>query len=153
MTDKQGGGLITTVLAFVLAYVALMLTFGSGMHVRAMTTAADPCTSADVAKSAVSITAGGKVLAGVAGKQTFVCGIYATLAGTTPTIQLQAGTGTNCGNSTATLSGAFAPSPNGTEFFLGDGMTTVTAGAGLDVCLTLTGSGAGVVGLMDYVQQ
>jgi len=154
--NKQSSFVLYLIFALILA-LPMLVAVGQPMFVTAvhasMAGPGDPCADASTAKLSAAITAGGKIVAGTAGKATYVCAIYATLAGTTPTLQVQDGTGTNCGSNTVNRTGAFAPSPNGTEFFLGDGSTVLVATTGADLCATLTGSGAGITGLIDYVQQ
>jgi hypothetical protein len=113
---------------------------------------ADPCQSPFAEKSSVALndaSAGEtQLIAGVAGQVIYVCGFSFTLGGTTPTAQLDTGTGTACGTGTAHLTGAFTggiTSPGG--------YAEVSAAAGASLCVNLGGTSPTMQGLLTYVQR
>lgn len=114
----------------------------------------DPCLNPNVAKSSVAVTATGQLVALSTGKIVYGCQFVATLTGTTPTITFQYGTGSNCGTGTTALSGALAPSPNGTPLVVGTGGTFAATIASNAFCISIGGTGSPTVaGLFTYVQQ
>jgi Flp pilus assembly protein TadG len=142
--------LLSAVLAFALATGAALAQAapGNGQNVPAappsLTTIGSNGASYPVACDttvALNITTATTTqpIAPVAGKRIYICNLYASIAGTTPTVQFEWGTGATCGTSTVLISGAFALAAgsvfdignnNGSEFFspLGSGFCIITTG-------------------------
>lgn len=114
--------------------------------------APDPCMNPNIGKSSVALTASGQIVALATGKVIYLCGSYATLGGTTPTLKFQTGTGANCGTGTADLTGAFALTV-GQEFFVGHGSTVIQTPASQALCVLLAGTSPTIAGVATYVQQ
>lgn len=118
----------------------------------------DPCQNPSVPKSSAVINVGAaattKIVDTSASTVVYACSFTATLAGTTPTVTFKTGThGTNdCDTSTASLSGAFAPT-TGSVISLGGGGTLMKSIAGGQLCATTVGTGSSFQGLLSYVQQ
>lgn len=118
----------------------------------AIAASADPCMDPNVAKSSVAVTATGELVALTASQVVYACGFYATLGGTTPTVQFQTGTGSACGTGTANLSGAFAPTV-GVDLVLGHGGTIMKSATSGALCIALAGTTPTIAGVMSYVKQ
>jgi hypothetical protein len=121
---------------------------------------ADPCQDKNFIKSSAVINVGtattGVVVPAVTGKQTWVCDIQATLAGTTPTVQLKIGTQTTnpCDTAATNLSGALAPVA-GTQLFWGWGGAVYgppQIPVANQVCATTSGTGSSFQGSVSFVQ-
>ena len=57
----------------------------------------------------VNATATSQLVAAVANTSVYVCGFFGTIAGTTPTLAFEYGTGTTCGTGTTLLTGTMTP--------------------------------------------
>lgn len=116
----------------------------------------DPCASPASTKSSVQIAAGAagttKIITEVAAEITYVCGYQAAQAATAGTVQWTSGTGATCGTGTVTNSGPM-PVTAGQPFTYGPGSTLFSTARGAAVCLTATGAGGTVNGLITFVQQ
>lgn len=119
-------------------------------------TAIDPCAQT-VPKSfaAVNIASAttAELVAAVAGKTVYVCGFFASMQGTTPSIQFKSGTKvTNpCDTSPVTLTGIFLPTA-GTDLSLGYGGTLFASSSGGEICATAGGTTPSIQGFISYVQ-
>jgi hypothetical protein len=114
---------------------------------------ADPCLNPNIPKIAKTLTATGEQVALTTGQTIYVCGFYATLGGTAPTVKLQYGTGTNCGTGSVDLTGAFAPAPNGTPLTMSSGGTIAATAVSNALCIVLAGTTPTIAGLLTYVKQ
>lgn len=116
----------------------------------------DPCASPAANKSSVQIAAAAaattKIITEVAAEITYVCGYQAAQAATAGTVQWTSGTGATCGTNTVTNSGAI-PVTAGQPFTYGPGSTLFSTARGAAVCLTATGAGGTVNGVITFVQQ
>lgn len=116
----------------------------------------DPCQSPSANKSSVQINAGAaattKVITEVAAEITYVCGYQAAQAATAGTVQWTTGTGPTCGTGTVTASGAM-PVTASQPFTYGPGSSLFQTARGAAVCLTTTGAGGTVNGVITFVQQ
>ena len=111
----------------------------------------DPCKNPSAATSSVAVsgvTTLAQQVALSAGKQIYVCQFTASV-GTAGTMQLEYGTGTNCGTGTTALTGTINLAAN-TPFSVGWGGAVATAPAGNALCVVATQAAAGVI---SYVQQ
>ena len=88
-----------------------------------------------------------------AGKKIYICGFAATLTGTSPTFQLEYGTGTTCGTGTTVLTGAFDPNAGSNVVAYSAGSTIASTAAGNALCAITTGSTPAAQGVLTYVQQ
>ncbi len=114
----------------------------------------DPClASTGLAKSAVAlnVTAAAQLVAAVAGKTIYVCGVDATAAGTSPTIQFQSGTGTACGTNTLNLSGTLAPTANAVIVMGGAGVLFQSRSSDA-LCAATGGTTPSFQGVLTFVQ-
>jgi hypothetical protein len=118
---------------------------------------ADPCANPNVAKSSVVVNIGAAttaqmIAAGGAGTATYVCGLTASLEGTTPTIKLITGTqaATACDTGPADLTGAMKPT-SGAMVTMGYGGTIVKSAPASQICGTTTGAGSSFQGVITYV--
>ena len=117
----------------------------------------DPCVKALRVAAPVNLAAGGQVIAGKAGKQTYICHI-SIVSATAQNIALVEGTGATCGTGTAGMAGG-ATAATGWNLAVnqfvtqGDGgwQINATATAGDNVCLLLSGTGQ-TSGVIQYVQ-
>jgi len=122
-------------------------------------TAYNPCNQQVPSVASVNLTASGRIIVGVASKQTYLCAIAPLITATAQNIALVEGTGSTCGTNTAGMSGG-ATAATGWNFAanggfvagVGSGMINKTATLGDDVCLLLSGSGQ-TSGTVLYVQQ
>lgn len=118
----------------------------------------DPCNSGAAKQSAaISITTATttQIVAPLAGRQIFVCGITTILQalGGTGTAQWEYGTGAACGTGTTTLSGALYFN-NNIISFSNAGTTLLTTPAGNALCIVTVGTSTNFVeGWVTYVQQ
>jgi hypothetical protein len=118
----------------------------------------DVCSVRLKASVAISQSTSALVLAGTAGKKTYVCSMV-IVSSDAENVSLVEGTGSVCATGIAALIGSTtaANGPNlaaNGGFSLGNSQGTVAAGAGsgYDICLLQSGSGR-VAGVMTYVQQ
>jgi hypothetical protein len=119
----------------------------------------DACKLAVKQFANISLTAGGTIITGTAGKTTYICAIDIVTA-TAQNIALVEGTGTVCATGIAAMAGG-TTAATGWNFAAnaglakgnGDGSVYIASGAsGDNVCLLLSGSGQ-TSGSMEYVQQ
>ena len=111
----------------------------------------DPCKNPAAGTTSVAVsgvTTLAQQVALSAGKQIYVCQFTASV-GTTGTVQLEYGTGTNCGTGTTALTGAVNVAAN-TPVSIGWGGAVVTTPASNALCLVASQAAAGVI---SYVQQ
>ncbi|HXD86813.1 MAG TPA: hypothetical protein VN641_09975 [Urbifossiella sp.] len=122
----------------------------------------DPCFGQQKSGAAISLTASGQIIAGTAGKKTYICSIDVVSA-TAQNVALVEGTGTTCatnlfglaGGTTAATGWNFAA--NG-GLVKGSGIGTVyspsadTNAAAANVCLLSSSTGQ-ISGQIEYVQQ
>jgi len=114
----------------------------------------DPCANPNVAKSSVAISISSATttqLVALSGTtHVYVCGFAFTLAGTTPTLAFEYGTGTTCGTGTTALTGAFSAA----QSVYPPGYTVMTAPSGNALCAVTTGTGTPLMeGVLTYVAQ
>ena len=141
---------------------ALMLNSGNvpvGGTVTTLSASYSPCDQFGVnhTYAAINLTAAGATYLAppVAGKIVHICGIYATLGGTAPTLELEAGTTTTnpCDTGTTALTGAMAPLA-GTALYLHGMPKDLAVGAsGAGVCALIGGTTPSLQGIVQYVQQ
>jgi hypothetical protein len=119
----------------------------------------DPCQNPLIAKSSASIAITSatttKLVAASTGKKVYVCGVKATIAGTTPTIEFEYGTkvSTECDTGATALTGAFAPTA-GSILGIGDGgQVQFQTIASNELCAVTTGTSPSFQGFLVYVQQ
>ena len=120
----------------------------------------DPCQNPSIAKSFkvvnISTATTTELVAAVAGKAVYLCGLKATVAGTSPTILFVTGTkvSTACDTGAANQSGTYAIT-TGTlvELGLGGGVSLLTGASGGELCLTSGGTTPSIQGNLAYVQQ
>ena len=117
-------------------------------------TGGDACMNPNLVKSSVVLSVASATTVQVVplstGKQIYVCGVVDGSAGTTPSLALLYGTGTNCGSGTTALTGA-VPFTSGSALNLGWGGNIVAAPVSNALCVTTVG--AGHYGVVTYVQQ
>ena len=119
---------------------------------------ADPCDAPNIPKLSVSLAIGSATTTSLIAASSpvavpiYVCSINGTLAGTSPTMQFEYGTGATCGTGTGTLTGAMAPS-TGTFFEMGAGQAIFTVPAGNNFCVVTGGTTPSLQGVLTYVQQ
>ena len=117
----------------------------------------DPCSINMRVVVPVNLTAGGQVVAGASGRQTYICSLHIVSA-TAQNIALVEGTGTTCATGTAGMAGG-ATAATGWNFAAnsilalgqGNGWMLATATAGDSVCLLMSGTGQ-TSGAIQYVQ-
>ena len=131
----------------ILLIVGGMLFAASRAHAR------DLCQSPASTSVAISGAATTKLIAGVAGQQTRICGFLLSFTGTT--FQLIQGTtvSTPCDTGAANLTGAFAPPTGAPISYGGAGTSIMTAKAAQDVCVVTTGSTPSLQGVLSSVQE
>lgn len=118
----------------------------------------DPCALNVRSSVPINLTAGGQLVTGVSGKQTYVCGMLIVNAAA-QNIALVEGTGSTCGTNTAGMAGG-ATAATGwnlgvnqvVAFSYPGAWSIVTATAGDNVCLLLSGS-TQVSGYITVAQQ
>jgi hypothetical protein len=118
----------------------------------------DPCMINMRQNAIINLTASGQLITGVAGKQTWICGINFVTA-TAQNIALVEGTGSTCGTSTAGMAGG-ATAATGWNLAINAIYNSgsdniwdyVTQTTGDNVCLLLSGTGQ-TSGVIQYVQQ
>lgn len=115
----------------------------------------DPCLDPNVAKSTVVVNISSATttqLVALSGSTiVYVCGLSATIAGTTPTLLMEYGTGASCGTGTTALTGTFAPTA-GTLMSLAVDGTEMKSIAGNAICL-VSGGTPSIQGVLTYIQQ
>lgn len=100
----------------------------------------------------ISGTTDTQIVALAAAQIVRICNITATLGGTTPTMTIEYGTGTNCGTGKTALTGAMAPTA-GTTLAINPGpQAALRSGSGAAVCLVLSGTSPTAAGFMSYAQ-
>lgn len=116
----------------------------------------DVCQNPTIAKSHAAVNIASptttQLVALSTGKTVYVCNFTASLAGTTPTIQFETGTGSACVTSPTVLTGAFAPTSGSMLKLEGAGVQFQGA-ASKELCAVTVGTGASAQGYIDYVQQ
>lgn len=118
----------------------------------------DPCADPMVAKSTAVVNIGAatttKIVDTSASTVVYICSIYASLAGTTPSITFKTGTHVtnDCDTGPSTLSGVILPTSGSFLTFPGGGTLFKTA-AGGQFCGTTVGTGSSLQGIATYVQQ
>ncbi len=123
------------------------------------TTPADPCQSASVLKSSAVVNIGAATttkIVDVSGSTAiYVCGLTASLAGTTPSITFKSGTNvsTDCDTGAATLSGVILPTSGSLVTLNAGGGTVLKTAASKQLCGTTVGTGSSFQGILTYVQQ
>ena len=116
---------------------------------------ADPCSNPSVAKSSKPISLASStataIVATVAGKTVYVCGVTFTLSGTSPTaLWTSAAT---CGTSPTNLTGTMVPTTGSTITIGYGGHVAFSNTNGQNLCLTLAGTSPSAQGVITYVQQ
>ncbi len=108
------------------------------------------CTSS--APITVTGTSDTQIVALTASQTIRICDITVTLGGTTPTMTVEYGTGTNCGTGKTALTGAMAPT-TGTSLAINPGpMAALRSGSGAAVCLVLAGTSPTANGFISYAK-
>lgn len=115
----------------------------------------DPCQSSAFAKQSVPVNISSatttQLVALSAGLRIYVCGVYASAAGTSPTMQFEYGTGSTCGTGTTLLTGTIAASTT-VPLALETGLTNFSAPQGNALCAISGGTGPSFQGLLTFVQ-
>ena len=127
---------------------------GTGTQ-RVVAASTDPCQSSGVSKTSlvVNVTTSAQVIGAVGGQIAYVCGFSLSIAGTTPTMQFQYGTGSVCATGLANLTGVYAPL-TGSMITFGSGSATVLLPpVSQAVCIATTGTSPSVQGVLTYIQQ
>ena len=100
----------------------------------------------------INLTATGQIIGLQTNLGIYVCGIYATLAGTSPTLLWEYGTGTTCATGTHALSGTLAPTAPAL-FQQGSGLGDILrVPAGNALCAVLGGTTPSFQGWLMYAQ-
>jgi hypothetical protein len=114
----------------------------------------DPCQSSAVAKQSVTVNisaAGTTQFVGISGTLSiYVCGFYASAAGTSPSLQFEYGGGTTCTSPTA-LTGVILASTT-VPLELASGLTNFKAPSGTGLCGVAGGTTPNLQGVLTYVQ-
>lgn len=114
----------------------------------------DPCQSSAVAKQSVTVNisaAGTTQFVGISGTLSiYVCGFYASAAGTLPSLQFEYGGGTTCTSPTA-LTGVILASTT-VPLELASGLTNFKAPSGTGLCGVAGGTTPNLQGVLTYVQ-
>jgi hypothetical protein len=119
---------------------------------------ADPCASPGAAKSSVNFLAAAAGTTSVIPVPangtaiTYVCFYQMGQNATVGSYQWTSGTGAACGTNTVIKSGVI-PVANSQPITAGPGATLFSVAAGSGVCLTTTGAGGTIGGIINYVQQ
>lgn len=125
------------------------------VNVVGYTLTSDPCQNVTVPKSSVAIAVTSatttQLVAVSTGKKIYVCGMHASLTGTTPSILFEYGTSTNC-TGTHALTGAIQPT-SGSMINLDGAGTQFAAIASNGLCVVTGGTVTFFEGYLDYVQQ
>lgn len=116
----------------------------------------DPCQSSSTLKQSAAIAAGAagttEVISGVANQSIYVCGYNASQVATAGTILWTTGTGGACGANIVVKSGAMGVTAS-QPFTYGPGATLFSTAPSSAVCMTTTGAGGTVSGIITFVQQ
>ena len=115
----------------------------------------DPCQGAFVKLSApISAGAAGttKIITEVAGQTIYVCSYNASQVATAGTVRWISGTGATCGTATVNETGAMAVTAS-QPFTYAPGHTVFSSASGAAICMTTTGAGGTVDGVVTFVQQ
>lgn len=103
----------------------------------------DPCQSQAFSKLSVPVSTSGtsltQIVAGVAGRNIYVCGYVLGFGGTSPTLTFAYGTGANCGTGLVSLSGAI-PVSTATPLAVAGSATQLIAPPGNSICIQLGGT-------------
>lgn len=119
----------------------------------------DPCAATTRSVAVINTTASAQLIAGAAGKQTYVCWIQFSLSAVADNVSLVEGTGSTCGTGTAGMAGG-ATAATGWNLLAnasvtGGGYTSFgwkTATLADNVCF-LVSSASQISGVIQYVQQ
>jgi hypothetical protein len=118
----------------------------------------DPCMDPNVAKSSVAlsvVTATTTALVATSTTKTiYVCGVSATMSGTSPTATFITGTTVSnpCDTGASGLTGAMTPSATVGSINIGWGGTSMKTAAGGALCVT-TAATTAIYGVLSYVQK
>jgi hypothetical protein len=127
---------------------------GSGNLYVAFRTTTNGCTSNNSSFASTPLNLSGSTLtqliALAAGKKIYICGAYLQGGGTTPTIEFEYGTGTNCATGTTILTQPVALTTAAPGIMWTSPGPVVPVGDAL--CYILTGTTPTVVGWLTYVQ-
>lgn len=119
------------------------------------TAASDPCQNPTVTKSSVAIAVTSatttKLVTLASGKKVYVCGLHASLTGTTPSILFESGGSTTCTSPTS-LTGAIQPT-SGSMVNLDSGTVQFTGASGAALCVVTGGTVTFFEGYLVYLQQ
>jgi hypothetical protein len=116
----------------------------------------DPCQSGTFPKTSAAVFAGAATttqqVALSLGQSIYVCGYQLSQVATAGTVQWVYGTGVNCGTGTTTLTGAMGVTAS-QPFSYGVGDATIMkAPTGQELCITTTGAGGTVSGIVTFIQ-
>jgi hypothetical protein len=133
---------------------AISVTFSPALVTIVHPFGGDPCENPNIVKSSAVISVASastvQVIALSSGKSIYVCGVSDGSAGTTPSLVLLYGTGTNCGTGGTALTGAI-PFTSGSQLNLGWGGNIASTLVSNALCVTTVG--AGHYGMISYVLQ
>ena len=116
----------------------------------------DPCQSGQFLKItlAVSAAAAGttRIVTALTGTQTYVCGYQISQAATAGTVRFVYGTGANCGTGTTNISGAMSMTAGQAITYGNGGAVVFAPPQDQDLCITATGAGGTVDGLITVIR-
>lgn len=116
----------------------------------------DPCDSGSLAKVNGVITAAAasttQQIAAVTGSKIYVCGYQMSQIATAGTVQWVYGTGANCGTGTTNISGAMGVTASSPITYGGGSAVIIIVPTSNALCLTTTGAGGTVAGLLTFIQ-
>jgi len=117
---------------------------------------ADPCETSSVVKSSLAISAAAaattKIITGSGNTVISVCGYQASQIATAGTVTWITGTGATCGTGTTTQVGPMGVTAS-QPFTYGSSFTLFRGNPGDAVCMTTTGAGGTVGGVVTFVQR
>lgn len=117
----------------------------------------NPCQNSNFVISSVAVNIASatttQLVAPLTGAKITVCGFAVSLTGTTPTMQLEYGTGGTCGTGTVVLTGAYAPLTGSVISYGIGGSSLKSSAASAGLCLISGGTAPSIQGVLTYVQQ
>lgn len=142
--NPGGGGTINVEYVFALPGMAAHAT-------------SDPCTSGTFQKQSVAVFAGAasttQQVALQTGLSIYVCGYQLSQIATAGTVQWVYGTGANCVTGTTNLTGAMGVTASQPFTYGTGGATVMKTPQSQELCITATGTGGTVSGIVTFIQQ
>lgn len=115
----------------------------------------NPCLAAAPSFVFGQATVGGgitRIISGSTGKQTYICAITVGMTGSSPSFQLQQGTGATCGSTPPNITALVNVTQNSNYMSNGPNPFAATTTAADDTCITVTGSSGVGNYTITYVQ-